>query len=109
LRLSFWRSTQPLTHTVRPAGQLATHFPEEQGWPWLQETPQAPQFSGLEARSTQLPLHDCCPVGQAHLPLKQVVPAAQVTPQPPQFALSLVAWTQAPEQASNPAAQVAAH
>ncbi len=68
---------------------MPTQVPFLQVWPGLQALPQAPQWPGLLAKSTQLPLQH-----------PSVVPgvAAQVASQSPQLWMSSLMYVHAPWQ-----------
>jgi hypothetical protein len=66
---------------------------------------QAPQWAGLLAVSTQVPLQSTVPGGQAHIPVEQILPPAQAIPQPLQFAGSDCRSTHAVPQRAKPVVQ----
>lgn len=59
---------------------------------------QAPQFSGSEFVSTQVPLHAVFGGEHAHCPPWHVWPPAQTVPQSPQWRASVCVSTQLPAQ-----------
>jgi hypothetical protein len=79
----------------------------EQAWPVAQAFPQAPQFAGLVAVSTQVPPQSVVPVGQPQAPPMQTLPPLQVVPQAPQLALSDLVSTHEPPQLVRVPAQLA--
>jgi hypothetical protein len=53
LAMSLPRSTQAVPQAVRPMEHVVRQRPEEQTWPAVQATLQAPQWAALVAVSTQ--------------------------------------------------------
>lgn len=91
-------------------GQVVAHAPFVQTKPGLQMEPHMPQSSGLEARSTQAPLHSAgvTPTVQVQALFTQVWLPAHATPHWPQSSALSVRLTQAPLQSVSPAAHVVA-
>jgi hypothetical protein len=101
---------QPPRQRVLPAGHDAwVQAPPLHVAPLPHACAQAPQFVGLDARSTHRPAQHVRPAPHAtphaphavssdetsrHVPSQQACPAAHVRPQPPQFAASAVVATQ---------------
>ena len=61
--VSEFKSVHTPPHAVCPVAQ---HTPLEQICPAVQALPQVPQFDTLVCTSTQVPLHEFCPLGHAH-------------------------------------------
>jgi hypothetical protein len=102
------RSTQAPPQLTRLGAHTRPQIPALQTDPAAQLLPQAPQFMGSLRWSTQVVPQGLVPVGQEQTPPLHCLPPLQAVPQAPQWALLVPRSTQAPEQASRPAAQVAA-
>jgi hypothetical protein len=82
---------------------------EEEHWPPVHGTdpghtvPHAPQFTGSDWRSTQMPLHSVAAFdGHPHAPFWQVCGMGQALPHAPQLASSVAVMAQYPLQSVPP-------
>jgi hypothetical protein len=108
---SLFSLTQAPLQLTWPVGHVAAHAPFEQTPP-SHEIPHAPQFDGLDARSTHNPEHRAGVVPVVHVQalFTHCSPPPHVAPQAPQFAGSSVRLTHAPPlQSVSPVAQLEAH
>lgn len=104
------RSTHAPAQALRPPVQDGLQTPALQtGVVPSQRTPQAPQFSGSDARSTQLGPHRSLPTGHEHFPPMQTSEPEQVAPQAEQCRRSVAVSTHEPAQSTRPALHDAAH
>jgi hypothetical protein len=103
---SFWRSTQPVPQTSRPAVQPITQAPFWQRAPGAQALPQPPQFAASLCGSVQVPLQLASGALQLQLPPMHSSRASQVVPQPPQLRRSALMSMQRPLQNDWPAGQL---
>jgi hypothetical protein len=96
-----------------PEGQVTKHWPVAQAWPFGHVLSHAPQFVGLEPRSTHWPPQSVMPtkhgVTTAHVPPEHAAPAGQAFAHDPQSLALEVRLTHEPLQLVVPLGHCATH